>query len=71
MSTPKITFRVSTAEPEVATGDVVTHDVSIAPGKEREREPMYGGDLANLGPGEEGMDGGAGKGEQKGEDEGE
>lgn len=29
---------------------MTTLDVGTAPGKEREREPLYGGDLANLGP---------------------
>ncbi|KAI9637480.1 putative chromatin remodeling-related protein [Dioszegia hungarica] len=52
MSTPKISFRVPTSEPEQPSGDVTTHDVTTAPGKEREREPMYGGELGNMGPGE-------------------
>lgn len=52
-STPKISFRVPTAEPE-ASGDVTTHDISTAPGKEREREPLYGGELANMGSGDGG-----------------
>jgi len=53
MSTPKISFRVPTpgaGEPE-ATGDVVTQDLSSAPGKEREREPLYGGEIGNLSEG--------------------
>lgn len=29
---------------------MTTQEVGTAPGKEREREPLYGGDLANLGP---------------------
>lgn len=65
MSTPKISFRVPNAESEEgggATGDVITHDVSSAPGKEREREPLYGGELANMGPGDEGMEGVMGNG---------
>lgn len=46
MSTPKLSFKIPGAgETE---GDVTTHDVSTAPGKEREREPMYGGDIANI-----------------------
>ena len=54
MSTPKISFRVPTPSDgaeEEATGDVVTHDLSLAPGKDREREPLYGGDLANISEG--------------------
>lgn len=53
MSTPKISFRVSTAEPEGTSGDVITQDIASAPGKEREREPLYGGELVNMGPGED------------------
>lgn len=46
MSTPKLSFKIPGAgETE---GDVTTHDVATAPGKEREREPMYGGDIANI-----------------------
>lgn len=74
MSTPKISFRVSTAEPEGPSGDVITQDASTAPGKEREREPLYGGELANMGPeeearqGENGIGAGAeGEGEAAGE----
>lgn len=40
-------------EPPEASGDVVAHEVSTAPGKEREREPLYSGDIANLGPGQD------------------
>lgn len=47
MSTPKISFRVPSGEPEIS-GDVVAHEISSAPGKEREREPIYGGQLANM-----------------------
>jgi SWI/SNF related-matrix-associated actin-dependent regulator of chromatin subfamily C len=36
---------------ENATGDVVTHDVATAPGKERERDPLYSGDIANISQG--------------------
>ena len=50
MSTPKITFHLP--QPGDATGDgVITQDVSSAPGKEREREPIYGGELSNMGDG--------------------
>lgn len=46
MSTPKLSFKIPGAgETE---GDVTTHDVATAPGKEREREPVYGGDIANI-----------------------
>lgn len=50
MSTPKISFRVPTpgGTDGDATGDVITQDLSMAPGKEREREPLYGGDIGNL-----------------------
>ena len=54
MSTPKISFRVPTPHEgaeEEAMGDVVTHDLAMAPGKDREREPLYGGDLANISEG--------------------
>lgn len=52
MSTPKISFRVPTpGATDDATGDVTTHDVASAPGKEREREPLYGGDLTNISQG--------------------
>lgn len=53
MSTPKISFRVPTPGPleTEATGDVVTHDLASAPGKEREREPLYGGEIGNLSEG--------------------
>ncbi|WRT68318.1 uncharacterized protein IL334_005294 [Kwoniella shivajii] len=71
MSTPKISIRVSTpggpsestATPventTEATGDVTTHDVATAPGKEREREPIYSGEIGNIsGAGErEGVNG--------------
>lgn len=46
MSTPKLSFKVP--EAGEAEGDVTTHDVASAPGKEREREPLYGGDIANI-----------------------
>ncbi|WVQ81902.1 hypothetical protein IAT38_004029 [Cryptococcus sp. DSM 104549] len=66
MSTPKISFRLSTpAQPvsEDATGDgVVTQDVASAPGKEKEREPIYGGDIANI---SEMTDGGNGEASAK------
>ncbi|RSH88701.1 hypothetical protein EHS25_002928 [Saitozyma podzolica] len=51
MSTPKISFRVPTPggdAPSEATGNVTAQDVASAPGKEREREPLYGGDVANI-----------------------
>lgn len=58
MSTPKISLRISTPadadsqqqEQQVeATGQgVQTHDVASAPGKEKEREPHYGGEIANI-----------------------
>lgn len=53
MSTPKISFKVpkdgaeGSADPETQ-GDVTAHDLSSAPGKEREREPVFGGDIANI-----------------------
>ncbi|KAK8854824.1 hypothetical protein IAR55_003563 [Kwoniella newhampshirensis] len=51
MSTPKISFRVPTpaGENTEASGEgVVTQDVTTAPGKEREREPIYGGEIGNI-----------------------
>ncbi|OCF37882.1 hypothetical protein I316_00106 [Kwoniella heveanensis BCC8398] len=33
---------------EATGGDVVTHDVASAPGKEREREPIYSGEIGNI-----------------------
>lgn len=46
MSTPKLSFKVpGYGETE---GDVATYDAASAPGKEREREPMYGGDITNI-----------------------
>lgn len=55
MSTPKISFKVPSAQDgsaaedaEVAGGDVTAHELSSAPGKEREREPVFGGDIANI-----------------------
>ncbi|EIW67278.1 hypothetical protein TREMEDRAFT_69766 [Tremella mesenterica DSM 1558] len=52
MSTPKLSLRVSTpGKADEATGDVMTHDVSSAPGKDREKEPLYGGELANISQG--------------------
>ncbi|ORX38569.1 hypothetical protein BD324DRAFT_621425 [Kockovaella imperatae] len=61
MSTPRISFRVPTpsssadANEDVASGSgVITQDIATAPGKDRERDPVYGGELTNLGPGEEG-----------------
>lgn len=51
MSTPKISFKVpqesATADTELE-GDVTAHDLSNAPGKEREREPVFGGEIANI-----------------------
>ncbi|OCF76112.1 hypothetical protein I204_03411 [Kwoniella mangroviensis CBS 8886] len=60
MSTPKISIKVSTpggpstpsAEPittDATGGDVTTHDIATAPGKEREREPIYSGEIGNIG----------------------
>lgn len=52
MSTPKISFRVpGGTEPAEVSGDVTVQDVASAPGKEREREPMYGGELSNISEG--------------------
>ncbi|ORY35631.1 hypothetical protein BCR39DRAFT_511220 [Naematelia encephala] len=50
MSTPKISFKVPTpGAGDDAMGDgVVTQNLADAPGKEREREPLYGGDIANI-----------------------
>jgi SWI/SNF related-matrix-associated actin-dependent regulator of chromatin subfamily C len=45
MSTPRLAQKQMNGEAE---GDVITQDVSTAPGKEREREPIYGGELANI-----------------------
>jgi SWI/SNF related-matrix-associated actin-dependent regulator of chromatin subfamily C len=45
MSTPRSAQKQLNGEAE---GDVITQDVSTAPGKEREREPLYGGDIANI-----------------------
>ena len=44
MSTPRLAQKPNGE----AEGDVITQDVSSAPGKEREREPIYGGELANI-----------------------
>ncbi|WVF72749.1 hypothetical protein IAT40_007567 [Kwoniella sp. CBS 6097] len=33
---------------EATGGDVVTHDAATAPGKEREREPIYSGEIGNI-----------------------
>lgn len=46
MSTPKVSIKLPAAGE--AEGDVTTHDVASAPGKDREREPYYGGDIANI-----------------------
>jgi SWI/SNF related-matrix-associated actin-dependent regulator of chromatin subfamily C len=46
MSTPRISFKVP-GHNEVE-GDVTVHETSAAPGKEREREPLYGGEIANI-----------------------
>ncbi|WVO17788.1 hypothetical protein L204_105486 [Cryptococcus depauperatus] len=53
MSIPRVSLRVpSSAEKEQdqeASGEsVITHDIANAPGKEREREPIYGGDISNI-----------------------
>ena len=50
MSTPKISFKVpqEATDNNEAAGNVTTHDLSSAPGKEREREPLFGGDIANI-----------------------
>jgi hypothetical protein len=45
MSTPRLAQKQINGEAE---GDVITQDVSTAPGKEREREPFYGGEIANI-----------------------
>jgi len=45
MSTPRSAQKQLNGEAE---GDVITQDVSTAPGKEREREPLYGGEIANI-----------------------
>jgi SWI/SNF related-matrix-associated actin-dependent regulator of chromatin subfamily C len=50
MSTPKISLRVASHEPEIS-GDVVAQDIPTATGKEREKEPIYGGQLANISEG--------------------
>ncbi|KAL1411313.1 SWI/SNF and RSC complex subunit Ssr2 [Vanrija albida] len=51
MSTPKISFKVpqesATADNDLE-GDVTAHDLANAPGKEREREPVFGGEIANI-----------------------
>lgn len=52
MSTPKVNLRASSTEPETS-GDVTVQDVATAPGKEREREPLYGGQIANISEGME------------------
>ena len=60
MSTPKISFRVpggaaaaaaAEASDEATGSGVVSQDIATAPGKDRERDPVYGGNLANLGEG--------------------
>ncbi|BEJ17880.1 hypothetical protein CspHIS471_0701480 [Cutaneotrichosporon sp. HIS471] len=33
---------------DALSGDVTAHDLATAPGKEREREPFFGGDTANI-----------------------
>jgi hypothetical protein len=35
---------------ESSSNGAVEHDLGIAPGKERERDPVLGGELSNLGP---------------------
>jgi len=52
MSTPKVNLRVGSTEPETS-GDVIVQDIATAPGKEREREPLYGGQIANISEGME------------------
>lgn len=64
MSTPKISFKVPSvedtsdkpAEDEVTGDDVTSHDVATAPGKEREREPIFGGEIANISQNPDDMD---------------
>jgi hypothetical protein len=59
MSTPKISFKVPQDTPadDDLEGDVAAHDLTSAPGKEREREPLFGGDIANISQdGADGMD---------------
>ncbi|KAK4684991.1 SWI/SNF-related matrix-associated actin-dependent regulator of chromatin subfamily C, partial [Tremellales sp. Uapishka_1] len=52
MSTPKISFKVPSPNPPMeATGGVTTHDTAAAPGKDREREMLFGGEIANIGGG--------------------
>ncbi len=50
MSTPKISFKVpqDDSQGDGLSGDVTAHDIAGAPGKEREREPLFGGDTANI-----------------------
>lgn len=48
MSTPKISFKVPGTDGEGVSGDVAVHDIVSAPGKERERDPIYGGELGNI-----------------------
>ncbi|CAK9782513.1 chromatin remodeling-related protein [Cutaneotrichosporon oleaginosum] len=48
MSTPKISFKVPQDDSNALSGDVTAHDIASAPGKEREREPLFGGDTANI-----------------------
>jgi SWI/SNF related-matrix-associated actin-dependent regulator of chromatin subfamily C len=48
MSTPKISFKMSGTDGEGVSGDVAVHDIVSAPGKERERDPIYGGELGNI-----------------------
>lgn len=58
MSTPKISFKVPKEGPteDDLSGDVTAHDITSAPGKEREREPLFGGDTANISNPSDAMD---------------
>jgi SWI/SNF related-matrix-associated actin-dependent regulator of chromatin subfamily C len=50
----RLKLNLGSATPLPSGSGVTEHELGSAPGKEREREPIYGGDVANLGPGEDG-----------------
>ncbi|ODN92695.1 hypothetical protein L198_05489 [Cryptococcus wingfieldii CBS 7118] len=52
MSTPKISFKLPNQDGDATGEGVITHDVAAAPGKEKEREPLFGGDIANISNGD-------------------
>lgn len=52
MATPQLSVSGPDGGDGTATGGhVVEYDIGTAPGKDREREPLYGGDIANISQG--------------------